>query len=101
MTGMDTKELRERIGAKWRSDPVKIEAEEKRIASLRDGDPEHFQMYVHLFGAQWYRGGPISRAELAELLDVGARSVERWEAGGTVPHRLARKAIDQLREAVA
>lgn len=96
---MDIRELRSRIGTKWSKDDYRVAEEAERLATLEAEDPDRYEAHSHLWGAQWYRGGPISQQDLADLLGVGKRSVERWEAGEAVPHRLAQKALEELWEA--
>ena len=84
---MDIREVRERIGEKYRANKEMCAEQEARLNALHEQDPVHYETYHHLWGAQWYRGGPISKEELADLLYVSPRTVERWEAGDSIPHK--------------
>lgn len=97
---MDIRHLRQRLGERWRADPKKVAEEEGRLSDLRLSDPTHYDIYGHLWGSQWYRGGPISQRDLAEQIGVSLKSVARWENGEVRPGRMARKALEALGEAV-
>lgn len=96
MNGMDVRRLRMRLGEKYRADKEKCDQQAERLNELHAKDPNHYQMYHHLWGAQWYRGGPISKGELADMLYVSERTVERWEAGESTPHKREVAAMEAL-----